>query len=897
MNTRNFFNKSRTIFHQNQLGGTIGGPIRKDRTFFFFSYQGTFNRVPQAGGVTTVFTDAQRGGAFGGLSTSKGTSPVPLIGDDGKTYPAGTPYKTIFSAGTIPTADFSPIAAGLMSSFVPHGNSGPSTFSFSPLTTGHAHQFVYRVDHTISSKDTIWFYMFQQTNPTQDTLPFTGANLPGFAEVAQRHIKNLTLAWNHTLSGTTLNEARIGYNRFNFVTVKPVTSVLPSSAGFTGITPQDPVNAGLPTVVVTGLFTLGFSDNGPQPRIDQVRQFTDNFTMVKGNHTLKMGFEYRGGAVYNPFAARNNGHFDFAGTGEFTTGVAGADFLLGIPDDYTQGSGDIIDARTREYYTYFQDQYKVRPTLTLTLGTGYQIDTPIADIYHAHKAIICWRPGEQSKVFPTAPLGIVYPGDPNCTESGYSTHYGHFGPRFGFAYSPNSSNRLFGGQGKTSIRGGFGVYFNRTEEEVTLQNLEDPPYGVTSSGAADTGIGSPSFANPFADINGRPGGSIGNKFPFSNPAPGAAIDFSQFEPFSINVIDPNFAVPYAMNYNLTIERNLGPATVLSVAYVGSQGRKLHTAYDLNYIANPAACAANPKCVSKRSSLATSFPNLLRYPGFSNGLGQESTFVNSGYNSLQIYVDRKLYHGLQFLASYSYAHSIDEGSGFEDGAFGGSTHGLNPFNLLGNRGDSQFDARHRFVASYAYDIPSVRHFNAFEKIPSRLTDGWRLTGITTYQTGFPITTRDTALRSLSCATPVDFYACPDTPDLIGPIQSADVRTSNFTFTSTGLAPVARDHYAINPNAFAHSAFGTFGNAGRNFFHGPGIANMDFGLYKDTRVTESTRVEMRFEFFNIFNHAQFGPDRSVTGNVNSSSFGRLLTAFTGTNGLGDSRVVQLAAKFYF
>jgi len=523
LNSRNFFSPVSEIFHQNEFGGTVGGPIWKNHTFFFFSYQGIRNVEPSenGGGQTTVFTPDQRNGIFPSIGGAAGAascaaaslaclSPTQLVGEDGRTYPKGTPYSTIFPTGHIPQADLNPVAVKLMNTYVPLPNNGGTEYLFSPTTTGLADQEIIRIDHTFSNSDSIWGYAFLQREPTSSEIPFSGASVPGFGSVDKRHAYSYTLAWNHIFGGSALNEARFGYSRFNFISNYPQQVTLPSSAGF-NINPQHPDLAGLPVINLTGYFSLGFSNNGPQPRIDQTYQVTDNFSKVLGRHTFKTGFEMRRMQVYNPFLSSNDGLYTFGGAGTYSTGDAGADFLLGFPDTYAQSTGDTIDARAQEYSAYFQDQFKLRPNFTLTYGTNWQDDTPIVNIYHNREGINCWIPGQQSKVFPTAPAGLNYPGDPGCTVSGYQNHWAHFGPKIGFAWSPSGS-RLTGGAGKTSVRAGFGIYFNRTEEEVTLQNLNLPPFGLNSQGVGSTPGLVPTFANPWTDVAG--GGSVPNAFPY-----------------------------------------------------------------------------------------------------------------------------------------------------------------------------------------------------------------------------------------------------------------------------------------------------------------------------------------------------------------------------------------------
>jgi hypothetical protein len=900
LNTRNFFSRSTTVFHRNQFGGTIGGPFVKDKLFGFFSYQGTRARQPQAGGTTTVFTSAERSANFSngsGTSPFTGNSAVPLVGENGLNFPAGSPYSQIFPTGNIPSVDLNTIAVNLTNRFVPLPTTG-TTFEFNPITPQTTDQYLGRVDYNLSKRDTLWGYFFVQPNSNTDTLPFTGSTLPGFAEQSRSRSQQYTVSYSHTFGGNAINEARFGYQRFNFLAVQPVTPTLPSSAGF-NIFPQDTAGAGLPFIGIQGLFNLGFSTNGPQPRIDQTYQFTDNYSKIVGRHALKFGFEMRRSQVENPFFFNNNGAFTFNAAGTFSTGNPGADFLLGIPDAYAQSSGGFIDARTQTYYSYAQDQFKFRPNLTITYGIGWQIDTPLSDVFNRSLALNCFRPGQQSTVFPTATTGLIFPGDRGCNEAGgVTTKFKDFGPRFGFAWSPR-------GSAKTSVRAGYGIYYNRTEEELALQNLVAPPFSLSTAGIANVG-GSPSFANPFRDI--QTGRTIASPFPFTPPRAGAAVDFTPFEPFSLNVFDPRFAVPYSQNYNLTVERELPGQFVLSIGYVGSVGHRLTKVVEQNPAGNEsgnAICAATPGC-NAFNNFRTA-PQSFRFPQtfatvqpdgtvlnqlVFGSIGTQETTGNSNYNSLQIVADKHLSHGLTFRATYTLSHSLDSASSFEDLSNG---LGADPFNPRRDYGNSTFDARNRFVVNYTYDFPKTR----YEGLRGRIFNGYRLSGITTLQAGFPITISDQAFRSLTCDASFTFFGCFDRPNFNGgTVQTFDPRTGSVANTINPARPLGpQSNYYFNPNNFTREAFGTLGNAGRNFFHGPGLNNFDFAVHKDTPVSEATRLELRIEFFNLFNHANFNPVSSaggVNGNSNSRNFGRILNARP--SGI-DSRLIQLVAKFNF
>ncbi len=893
LNSRTLYEQVKPVFHQNQFGGTLGGPIWKDHTFFFISYQGTRFRQPQAGqGQTTVFSQDQRNGLFPDIAKSTAASPIPLVGSNGSVYAAGTPYNQIFPTGQIPLSDFSPISQKLLA-YVPAANSPGGIYSFNPITTGSQDQGIIRVDHTFNQSNSIWFTGFFQHSPTTDTLPFTGSSLPGFGDANILSAKQFSFDYTHTFSATTVNEFRLGYLRSNDDYVEPQQAISPSSLGFQNIVPQNQAAQGIPYMSILGLFNLGFSTNGPQPRIDETYQLTDSVSKVAGNHTMKFGFDGKRYSVNNPFYGNNNGNYSFGAAGPYSTGDAGADFLLGIPDSYTQGSGGYIDARTYEYYGYAQDSWKISQNFTVNYGTGYQVDTPMVNQHFGQEALNCFRPGQQSTIFPTAPLGLLFPGDKTCTKSGYYNHYDHFGPRFGFAYSPGSD-------AKTSVRGGFGIYFNRSEEELSLQNLGAVPFSITSHGAGGSGAAnaSPSFANPYTDI--ATGQTTANPFPFTPATKGSPVNFSPYEPLTINVINPNFTSPYAMNFNLNVQRQLPGNLILQIGYVGAQGRHLELTYEGNPIspAGTAACAADPTCIQDRSTQHNTYPSHALYaPGnIFASVGTQATVGVSSYNSMQVSLRKTLSHGLSFLASYTWSHSIDDTSGFENSGFGSRAN--DPYNFALSRGDSAFDARQRLVISYDYEVPHLSRY--WNNVLTRTTlDGWHLAGITTLQTGFPINIADTAYRSLQCDS-YSYYGCWDTANYVSPNQILNPRNSSLTNNTKAGSSTSNNYYYFNPNTFAVEPIGTLGNSGRNSFHGPGQNNTDMTLSKRVYVThdEKRYIDLRLEAYNVFNHTQFQIQSTtisfsgtgVNGDINSSNFGRVLSALPG-------RTVQLGAKFYF
>jgi len=335
---------------------------------------------------------------------------------------------------------------------------------------------------------------------------------------------------------------------------------------------------------------------------------------------------------------------------------------------------------------------------------------------------------------------------------------------------------------------------------------------------------------------------------------------------------------------------------LQVGYVGAQGRHLDMVYEGNPIspAGTAACAADPTCIANRDNQAFLYPSHSLYaPGnIFESVGVQGSQGVSNYNSLQIQLQKRLAHGLMFQAAYTWSHSIDDTSGYEgSGAAAGSTRTSNPFDFALNRGDSNFDARHRFVVNYTYELPIPRWNNAFGKYA---LSGWRLAGITTLQTGFPIIVGDSSDLSLQCpaASPVSFYGCWDAPNVVGYPGIYDPRNATLQFGSNP----AQSNYYFNPNAFADEAPGVLGNEGRNNFHGPGINNTDLALSKLITFTETRQIELRLEAFNVFNHTNFAFSQNITAweDFNApGTFGRVTTYNPNSAG----RVLQLGAKIYF
>jgi len=912
LNTNNFIEKSTNPatpipvepFHQNIFGGTFGGRILKNKLFFFAAAEGQIEGVPE--GIPTpvqVYTSSQLGGDFSSDLTGNNQAGIP--GFSSNPIPAtisipgcvtGESWANCLATGIVPTSAFNPVATALIKKYVPAANTGATGYTFNQTLSQKNYQYIGRVDYDFSPKDQVTVVGIYSPRTSTETLPFDGATIPGFGDGNIEHIQQWTADYVRQISSTAVNDLAAHYTRFNFNSGAPQQIVQPSSAGFS-ILPQDSANSTIPTQTINGYFTLGGTADGPQPRIDQTIQFDDSFAKTLGSHSLKVGYDGRRFSVSNTFDETNSGSYVFNSSGPYSTGDPGLDYLLGVPTGYEQGTGTIIQADAFLNYIYAQDTWKLTNTFTFDYGLGYSIDTPLRNHQYDGEGVSCFIVGETSTVFPNSPTNLVFPGDPGCKNSGQAyTRHNEVGPRIGFAWAPDLGP-ISGSQGKFSIRGGFGIYYDRTEEEAALQTLGTPPFGFTTSGASDFG-GIPQLANPFADINGglttgvanpitglpTPGTpSEPNRFPYSQPVKGQPVAFPAIIT-NISSFAPGFRAPYAENFQLSLERELPSKIIARLSYVGSLAHHNQTVTEANYetAAGHAACLANPTCIAERTLQAFYFPDH-KIGGSSSILeeGEAGSEGSSNYNSLQISLTKAPTHGLQFQISYTYAHAMDNGSSFENSGFGGSNgRGYNQYDTALNYGDSSYDARHHFVFAPVYISPVI-HGRAFSP-ESLALSGWQISGVFTLATGLPydISYGGGSSNSLYCDINLpSFYACPDIPEQIAPLKRLDPRARN----ASGYSPW------FSASSFVDEPIGSFGNIHRDPYHGPGYDNTNIVLAKNFIVSSDgvRRLQLRLESDNVFNHTNFNnPD----GNFLDGTFGQITSA-------QPSRVTQLGGKFYF
>ncbi len=874
LDARNYFSPTRGAFDQNQFGGTFGGPIRKNRAFFFADYQGT--RLTQGidTGEIPVPSLAERAGNFGGFSGQVGGL-ANLLSQEGYAVTPTTPLSSVFPGGIIPQQIWSAPAQHLLQ-YIPAPNNPNDTFSTSSYNqTLNDDKGALRVDATTRWGMLSAYYFldgWSQNNPYP--VAQGGANVPGFNALNSGRAQLLSLSDTKTLSSTAVNEIHFSFMRDSTDLGQPVGGVGVSlaSQGFVvgpntpGIVPLSPKTEGVESVDFNN-FSIGTNTNELK-QVNNTFQWRDNFSKVLGTHTLLVGAEFHYDQVnVNPIA-QLNGNFLFFGS---ATGIDFADFLLGVPSQYNQTQLQSFYDRNKYVGLYAQDSWRVKKNLTLNYGLRWDRIEPW---YEKYNQIATFAPGRQSAVFPGAPAGILFPGDQGIPRTLASPGNLDFAPRIGIAYAP--------GSGKTSIRASYGMFYTAIEALSIGISSANAPYGTTYTSPAP-----PLFATPF--ITASNGQNQGQYFPVqlaplntSASHPDPAVDWSQFEPISGM---PNYAtnnkIPYTEEYMLSIQRELGKNTVLDVSYVGTQSHHLLVLEEANP-GNPAQCialsdpanlapgqtpcgpfnesnvfvtAAGPVINGTRGSLGSNFG--------SDTL--ETTIGNSNYNSLQVTL-RHSSGPLQLLAAYTYSKSLDQSSNLGEE--------VNPLNPSLSRALSAFDITQNFVVSYNYQLPFARLFHA----SNRLTQGWELSGITRFSTGLPVTLINYGDNSLLGAEPngINNYG----------VDEPDVATGSLNLNHN---PRNGQAY-FNAALFSNNALGTPGNASRRYFHGPGMENFDMALLKNLRLTESKFLQFRLEAFNIFNHAQFFGPQSVDGNISSGTFGQVVSATA-------PRLVQVGAKFTF
>jgi Carboxypeptidase regulatory-like domain/TonB dependent receptor-like, beta-barrel len=890
LDARNFFSPERAEFTQNQPGGTIGGPIKRGKIFFFGDYQATRMTQGIETGNISVPSLAERSGDFSGVAdqltgTVNGSYLANLLAQKlGYGVSAGEPYylpgcattaQCVFPGAQIPQRVWSTPAQQLLK-YVPSPNSGTNT-----LSTGAFSQTVrddkgsFRLDG-----NTPWFglltgYYFLDDYSLDNPYPGQqgGANVPGFDALTIGRAQLWSFGSAKAFGSNTVNDfhASLTHNANNVGVPNGGKGVSLASQGFTtgpgtpGIVVLAPQFEGVENLVFN-TFTMGVTITGVNQTGDTLH-LADSVSKVWGAHTVKFGGQYQFQQVRLQPNATFNGTFTFAGT---ETGSDFADYLIGVPSNYIQSSGGVFYLRNQYGGVFAQDSWRARPNLTINYGVRWDIMAPWYEKDNQIQTIV---PGQQSAVYPNAPLGLVFPSDAGVSRGLSPTQFGNISPRLGVAYSPSE---------KTSLRASYGLFYTAFQGLSAGIMYGVPPYGYNYLSPAP-----PLFGTPF--ITAADGTDNGQRFPQQFPplnastsTPVTNIDFSKFLPVNA---DPYFGstnkTPYSGNFMVSMQHELAPNMVVTASYVGTRGHNMLVLQQTNP-GDPALCLS----VSQRSQVAPGSATC--GPFGENGVytRADGTVINGTRTALgadfgtvtkQTSIGYSRYNGLELtlhyakgpasiLAGYTYSKSVDVSSNLGEQ--------VNPFDVALSEAPSAYDMRHNFVLSYNYELPFQQLFNR----SNPLTTGWSLAGTTRFNSGFPVTLYNPTDTSLlgTFGNGVNNNLL-DTPNYI---PGCDLKINHDPANGP----------AFNTGCFSVPALGQLGNSPRRFFYGPGIENFDLALIKHVAFEKTRNLEIRLEAFNVFNHPQFYGAGAVDGNIVSPTFGEIEAAAA-------PRFIQLAAKFSF
>jgi hypothetical protein len=913
LDARGYFSPDRSTFQQNQYGGTFGGPIKKSKIFFFGDYQGQRTVEGIETGIVSVPSLLNRTGNFSDSASSltgkvNGSSLAQTLSsrlgyqvNNGELfYTQGCTSNTqcVFPNAIIPQGALGPPATKMLQ-FIPSPDVGSNQFSSgAEKRRTNDDKGSARIDADSAKYGNLSAYYFIDRYNLDDPYPvgFGGATVPGpsgaYDALSNGTDQVIVLRDTKTLGASMVNEAHFSYTRLNNTLGVPKGGVGVSladqgiSSGPQGIQQGFPQFAGVETLYFNS-FTAG-TNPFFLAQVNNTYQVADNFSKVAGNHTLKIGGQYIWYKVKQLPDLVANGTFSFFGSGTQSTGNGFADFLLGLPDFYSQQSSPPFYESAADGGIFAQDSWRLRSNLTLNYGVRWDYVTPWAEMHHQTTTLI---PGVESQTFPGAPLGYLVPGDhlPNgqAIPAGIApTPKDNFSPRIGLAYSPNWSDgflsKLTGGPGKTSIHVGAGRFFTSPEGLTVAYPTGNPPYGLTYTSPEP-----PLMSTPF--VGALTGTQYIQQFPVNVPPynvspknPESNVNWARYTPISgAGSVWYQNKTPYTMSLNFSVERQVGANMLATVSYIGSEGRHLLTVVGANP-GIPSLCLSlsQPQDVAPGSPTCGPFLEnnvFTRADGtivsgtrgpFPNTIGTDAWYKNMGnanYNALQFTLKRTT-GPLTLLASYTYGKSLDQSSSIQEQVY--------PYNYREEYAPSAFDIKHNFVVSYNYELP----FAELTGKANRLTDGWSLSGITRFASGLPVT----------------FASFGD--NALVYVQNNGVNSVSIDLPNHAPGDLEINHNPrnglpyFNTSLFTPNALGTQGNAKRRFFYGPGINNFDVALRKMTKLTETKSLEFRFETFNTFNHAQFYPNGSVDGNISSPTFGHVLKA-------APPRIGQVALKVTF
>ena len=864
LDARNYFSQDRAAYRQNQFGGTLGGAPFHKSVVLFGDYQGTRLTEGIDTGDIAVPSNAERGGDFSQnplTGSVNGTAwAAQLSALLGRTVAAGEPYSQVFPTGQIPQSLWAAPAKYLLAS-IPAPNAGPAVFATSAQAqTLSDDKGALRLDW-VHGKGTLTAYYFLDGYSLLNPYPTGtgGASVPGFGAPSNGLAQLVSLGHTMTFGQSALNEFHLSYMRNANHVGQPEGGVGPSLAaqGFAGIVPLKPSTEGIENVAFND-FTLGV-DTTAIVQAENIYEVSDAFSRIFNKHGLKVGGEVHSSQIDTHPDVIFNGSFAFNGS---ETGVDFADFLLGVASSYTQGQASSFYNRNLYMAAFAQDSWKISSGLTVNYGVRWDRIRPWLEKFNQLQTLV---QGEQSQVFPSAPQGLVFPGDTGVPRS-LAPAQNNFAPRVGIAYTPDFSSpwlrKLTGPAGQTSIRTGYGMFYTAYEGLSAGIMSANPPYGYTYTSAAP-----PLFTSPFTVA--ATGANAGQRFPLQKVAygasrsnPNASVDWSQFEPLvGIPAVDPQDVTPYAQHWMASIERQFGGTTLATLSYVGTSSHHLLVLEE----ANPADPAL---CLSLGAALCGSFNEQAARTRFGPAFGSvelQRTIANANYNALEATFNHRA-HGLDLLASYTWSKSIDQSSGLPEP--------VNPVSPALSRALSAFDIRQNAVTSFHYQLPEPKREGPLHAMAS----GWGLAGIARFTSGLPVTLLNNNDTSLLGTIP-------------NGINDNGVDTPAWSEKPLSLHLNPRGGAAVfDASQFTLPPLGTIGNARRRFFSGPGMDNLDATLSRTFLVEGSRALEFRAEAFNLLNHAQFFGAAAVEGNISSGTFGQAVNAMP-------PRLLQLALRYRF
>ena len=844
----NYFAAKTEPLKQNQFGGTFGGPIRKDKTFFFAYYEGFHNRQGETKS-STVPSLAERQGDFSAICPEGFTAGF-CNNPNHQLFNVflGQPY--INNQYPVDTQT-NPISQNLLK-FFPLPNTGTNLFTSTEVFREDSNQGGVKVDHYLTASDILNF-RYSIIDGTQfSPIATSGASVPGFPVGQDQRAQNFVVQETHTFSTSLIGVFRASYLRNKFLFGLHINPTTPASLGFQ-YTPSLEAAVGPPSIQVSGYTTIGNPITGPRDTFENAFDYSGALSWVHGRHEFKFGGGYQHLQVNALQGIASNGFYVFAGFPVVPD--AFASFLFGQPVVFLQGLGDFERGiRGNSANAYVQDTFKATSRLTLNFGVRYELPFPYTEIKNRQTL---WIPGRQSTVVPDAPPGLLYPGDKGVPAGLIPTFKKGFAPRVGVAWDPT-------GSAKWLVTSAYGIFYEPyyTGQGGPLQSpISAPPFLQTPQ------VSLPDFADPF---NGKP------------PIEG---EFSR--PLTNLTLAPNLPLPYVQDWDLNVQRSFGSDLLFEIGYVGTKGTKLPRFIEGNpaiYIpgvdadGNPISTSDNADRRRKFSGCTLDQATVCNF----SSTGLITGIANSSYNALEASLKKRFSHGISFLASYTYSKSIDDSSTFNlSGSAskplaGENDLAQNPFDVNAERGRSLFDSRHRFVLSYQWSLPFWRQPKGWYQ---QVLGNWQVNGIVTAMTGTPFTVFDGN----------DFSVQGSAPEITGFFSN---RPNVVAGQDPNAGPKKSGEW-LNPNAFQritqdpNSPVQQFGSAGRNIAQGPGYADWDFSLFKNIRVAESTEVQFRAEFFNLLNHTNF---RIPDPDTNSQTFNQILEA-------QPPRLIQFALKFTF